>query len=166
VGEDTSEFADFYRQTYSLVLTTCERRLGDRSTAEDVASEVFRVAWQRWRDGEELSVPWVYGVVRNVIGNEYRRSGRADALWVKMALEPDAPEDEEQNRRVRDAMLALREKDRELLFMAYWEELSGSEMAAILGITASALWVRLNRARAALKKVLGEHDDQEGGRHG
>jgi RNA polymerase sigma factor (sigma-70 family) len=166
VGEDTSEFADFYRQNYSLVLTTCERRLGDRSTAEDVVSEVFRVAWQRWRDGEELSLPWIYGVARNVIGNEYRRSGRADALWVKMALEPDAPEDDEQNRRVRDAMLVLREKDRELLFMAYWEELSGSEMAAILGITPSALWVRLNRARAALKKVLDEQEGPEGGRRG
>ena len=57
-------------------------------------------------------------------------------------------------RDVRAAMKRLRESDRELLFMTYWEDLSGAEIAEILGIRVTAVWVRLNRARETLRKEL------------
>ncbi|MDR1800096.1 MAG: hypothetical protein LBR19_09515 [Bifidobacteriaceae bacterium] len=42
----------------------------------------------------------------------------------------------------------------------YWEELSAGECAQVLGCSTGAVWVRLHRARAALREVLGE--DQGG----
>jgi RNA polymerase sigma-70 factor (ECF subfamily) len=160
---DSSAFAAFYRANYSLVLTTCERRLSDRRLAEDATAEVFRIAWERARVGHELSIAWVYGVVRNVVGNEYRRARRIevpleeDGRWhgaADFGLADRALE-------VRAALAQLRPADRELLFMAYWEDLSPIEMAQILTCSLPNLWVRLNRARKALRRKLGSFEQLE-----
>jgi RNA polymerase sigma-70 factor (ECF subfamily) len=153
-----ARFADFYRANYSLILATCMRRLNERAAAEDATSEVFRVAWMRFQDGTEISVPWLYGVARNVVGNAYR--GRARNAAIESAAidalrsEDDPWSDDAQE--VRAAMRRLRPTDRELLFMTYWEDLSGAEVAQILRCKVSAVWVRLNRARSALRRELTE----------
>jgi RNA polymerase sigma-70 factor (ECF subfamily) len=153
---DHARFAAFYRETYPLILLTCERRLADRKAAEDVTAEVFRIAWQRHRKGGELSLPWLYRVARNVVGNEYRRSKRARALEQKasLLLPTDTEPELDRGLQVRAALARLRPRHRELLFMAYWEDLTASEMAQILGCSIPTLWVRLNRARAALRAQL------------
>ena len=73
----------FYRANYSLILTTCERRLSDRKAAEDATAEVFRVAWERATAGQELSLPWLYGVARNLVGREYRRTRRIPTQFLE-----------------------------------------------------------------------------------
>ena len=58
------------------------------------------------------------------------------------------------------------EEDRELLLLVTWEELTPSEAARVLGISALAARSRLHRARrrlrARLRDQAGEkHDDNE-----
>jgi RNA polymerase sigma-70 factor (ECF subfamily) len=155
---DHARFAAIYRESYPLILLTCERRLNDRRAAEDATAEVFRIAWQRHAKGDELTLPWLYRVARNVVGNEYRRSRRARALDQKSRLMADPHTDPANDPalQVRAALARLKPRQRELLFMAYWEDLTASEMAHVLGCSIPALWVRLNRARAALRAVLTE----------
>jgi RNA polymerase sigma factor (sigma-70 family) len=151
------QFSAFYRAHYSLVLATVARRLSDFATAQDVTSEVFRVAWARHVSGGELTLAWLYTVARNVVGNEYRRRSRAAALTEKaesQAYETHSSVDEEASD-TRRAMMRLKDSDREILFMAYWEDLSGAEIASILDCKLPTVWVRLNRARNALKHELG-----------
>jgi len=158
-------FAVTFREWYPLILTTCERRLGDHTAAEDAAAEVFRIAWQKFQDGVEPTLPWLYGVARNVVGTEYRRTSRAAALMRRaegeglVAAQPDDPRGLE----VRIALAALRPADRELLFMTYWEDLNPDEVAAILEIKVATVWMRLTRARAALKKQLDRSQVSTGG---
>ncbi|MFP3608455.1 RNA polymerase sigma factor, partial [Paraburkholderia sp. SIMBA_053] len=60
---------------------------------------------------------------------------------------------------VRRALRRLPEADRELLYMAYWEELSRVEIAAILGISAIAVRIRLMRARERFRHLLPREQD-------
>ena len=153
---DHARFAEFYRANYSLILATCERRLGDRRAAEDTAAEAFRVAWERARAGQELTLPWLYVVARNLVGREYRRAARTPTQFLDAAgavTEGFASSDRALD--VRAALSRLKPAERELLFMAYWEDLTPDEMAEILGCRVPTLWVRLNRARNALRKRLG-----------
>lgn len=153
----TARFSAFYADHYALVLRACRRRLPSLVAAEDAASEVFRVAWSKYPEDGDPGIAWVYAIVRNVVGDEYRRNARQLLLSEKIAArvadrlegtrEPDFD--------LRRALLRLRESDRELLFMAYWEDLSGPQLAEVLGITVQAVWVRLNRARLALRRELG-----------
>lgn len=150
-----ADFAAFYRQFYGLILTTVERRVTGLAAAEDVVSEVFRVAWQRHSAGEELSLPWLYGVARNLIGNEYRRATRSKNLDERLRDHDTARETGADDALdVARGLERLRAADREILQLVYWDDLTGDEVAEVLGITPATARVRLLRARNALRRAL------------
>lgn len=148
----TTRFSALYRAYYPLILRTCVRRLGGRQAGEDAAQEVFRIALQHYPK-EDLSVAWLYATARNVVGNEYRRLARSTAALARLE-QPTAGQPSTDALDVRAAMTRLRESDRELLYMTYWEDLAAQEIGSILGISAAAVWVRLTRAREALRELL------------
>lgn len=147
-----ARFSALYRAYYPLILSTCTRRLGNRQAGEDAAHEVFRIALQHYPK-ENLDVAWLYATARNVVGSEYRRLARSSAALARLDA-PAASQSSTDALDVRAAMTRLRESDRELLYMTYWEELAAHEVANILGISAAAVWVRLTRAREALRQLL------------
>ncbi len=141
----------------------CSRRL-DVNEANDAMAEVFLVAWRKI-DGipagqEEL--PWLYGVARNVVRNLERSRRRRVRLGAKLdaTAPPSASGPEQQvvrraeDRLVLQAMSNLKPDDRELLRLRTWEELSRSELAAVFGITAEAVDMRLKRAMKRMAKAL------------
>lgn len=151
-------FTVFYRQHHGALLAVARRRVADPSTAEDIASEVFGIAWARHhRDGGDLTVPWLYQVLRNVVGSEYRRTARADALATRLHLDPPddpAPVVDEHALDVRHRLLELTAPDREVLYLAYWADLPAVEIAAVCGCSPTAARLRLMRARRRLGSLL------------
>jgi len=149
-----TEFEVFYRENYALILKTTRRRLGNQSDAEDATSEVFEIAWRKYQDGLSLSVPWLYVVARNVVGTEYRRASRAqhsrDVADCSARIEFGFDAALE----VRQCMAEMAKPDREILFLWYWHDLSGTQAAEHLGCSVSAVWVRLTRARMVLRVIL------------
>jgi len=154
---DSDQFSGFYRSHYSLVLAVVARRTIGLGVAEDITSEVFRVAWQRHQQGVTLSLPWLYTTARNLVGNEHRRQKRHRSLReraindLRLQADSSATEDLED---VRLRMAEMQASDRELLQMSYWDELSAIEIAEILGIEPGAVRVRQHRARARLRELL------------
>lgn len=169
VGE---RFTDLYTESYGRVLRFVARRAADRAEAEDLTAEVFRIAWSRALDGTELSVPWLFVTARHVLGNHYRGTARALRLHQRVALGLDpvtagprgasAGGDDDP---VRDAVIAtlagLAPQHRDVLVLRYWDECSTPEVAAVLGCSTSAVWVRLHRARRAFQDA---HDPSGGAR--
>lgn len=154
-------FVDLFSDYYSLICVAAFNRLGDRDAAEDAAEEVFTIAWRRRLDqGHVFTLPWLYQTLRHVIGNEYRRRERMvrreDSVRESLLLNPIDSQNSNQDDAwlVREAVHKLAEPDRELVWMAYWEDLSQLEMAEILGCSLSAVKVRLLRARKRLKSHL------------
>jgi RNA polymerase sigma-70 factor (ECF subfamily) len=153
-------FHNLFTNYYSIILVTCRRRLGVLHSAEDAAAEVFRIAWQNLQQGRDLSLPWLYQTARNVVGNEYRRERRQGALTQKLLSEPSTPPPEpDTSLELKRALGELKSSDRELLFMAYWEDLSSQEIAAVLRVKEPAVRMRLSRAKALLRKELGDGSD-------
>lgn len=149
-------YDEFFLANYSLVITVAEHRLDSRADAEEIASEAFRIVWQQYCDGKDLNVPWLYGIVRNLIGNEYRRRKRASALEERVTNETVEVDDTLSDRResVREAIRSLSQPQRDLLKMAYWDELTPTEISEILGIPSSTVRVRLFRARHLVRDAL------------
>jgi RNA polymerase sigma-70 factor (ECF subfamily) len=56
------------------------------------------------------------------------------------------------------ALQKLKPKDRELLLLLAWHDLSITEMAKVLGMSKANVSVRLNRARNRLNEILQELD--------
>lgn len=156
-------FAQFYARHYRAILTVAQQRLAGVADAEDAAAETFRISWVHHLGGGELSLAWVYRVLRNVIGNEYQRVARSDRLSERAGrLTGDAafPIDSDDAIDIRCCLNDLREDDRDIIYMAYWEDLSRAEIAAILAISPVSVRVKLLRARRALKTLLDGNTDQ------
>lgn len=156
-----TQFVAVYTRDYPRLLAFVLRRTGDRGVAEDLTAEVFRIAWERIDTGAPTSV-WLFVTARNLTMAHHRGTRRSAVVRQRLIDAGSGGADGVPDRggeRVVAAMDALSAGQRELLMARYWDELSGAECAAIAGCSVGALWVRLHRARAALRIEL---DRQKG----
>ena len=150
-----ARFTAMFERHYNEVLAYCVRRT-NRAEADDVAAEVFAVAWRRSDEIEWETVrPWLYGVARGVLSNRWRSLKRRDRLAKKMASIAPASGDaadvvvvrRSQDTEVVGVLRLLKPSDQEILMLAAWEELTAPEVAVVLGISTSAAEQRLHRAK-------------------
>ena len=148
-------------------------RRTDPDTADDALADTLLVCWRRLDEVPEDPLPWVYGVARNCLANLERGARRQRRLAAKISV-VDPPgvvtPALEVDDRVATVLEAMRAEDAELLRLWAWEQLSPSEIATVLGITANAASIRLYRAREKfkdeLRKIEGAsgHDEVRGRR--
>ncbi|GIF73436.1 RNA polymerase sigma factor [Asanoa siamensis] len=168
IGHDPDAFELFYRAHIEVVGRFVARRVDDPHTAADLTAEVFLAAIESaagYRADRGSEVGWLFGVARNVIAAEQRRSHRRRRVTAEVAgrrvLEPDdlarieeRIDAEASARRTYAAIRDLPEDTRALLELVAVDGLSTAEAAAALGITAVAARVRLHRARRAVRLSL------------
>jgi RNA polymerase sigma-70 factor, ECF subfamily len=165
---DREAFDELYRRFVRPVLALALRRLPDRGRAEDAAQETFAAIWRSartYRPERGPGAPWLYTVARNAIINQTR-------LRVEPAAEtPDTPSDDPTpseraesewlSWRVHRALEALHARERTLIELAYWSELSQSEIAARLRIPLGTVKTRTRSALGHLAELL-EHEGLHG----
>ena len=54
------------------------------------------------------------------------------------------------------ALARLKATDREALLLVHWEQLSYAEAAQVLGCSANAVGIRVHKAKARMRALLGE----------
>jgi RNA polymerase sigma-70 factor (ECF subfamily) len=125
---------------------------------------VFLVAWRRFDSvptGDQI-LPWLYATGRRVLANQRRSRTRFVRLTARLRSNPEKPLDgpeitvirNEQNQGVLDALARLRPRDREVIQLALWEELSHAGIGEVLGCSARAATMRLHRALRRLRREL------------
>ncbi|MEW5981678.1 MAG: RNA polymerase sigma factor [Acidobacteriota bacterium] len=144
------------------VLRYAAARLGDASLAEDVAQESLTALVRHCRDGgaPESAEAFVFAVAR-------RRAGRAAwrrRLWAPLEALSGArdagPTPEaaavagEERARLRAALVRLGRRDREAILMVAAGGVTMSDAARALGVSVSAVKMRVSRARARLSALL------------
>jgi RNA polymerase sigma factor (sigma-70 family) len=164
LGSHSSRRARFravYDTNYHRVLGYALRRTASREDAEDVVAETFLTAWRRLEEVPHGSGarPWLYGVARNALANQRRGERRRGRLSGRLHAEPTLADwhwadANDELASVAPAFARLREKDRELLALAAWEELGPGEIATVLGCSRNAARIRLHRARRRLAREL------------
>ncbi|MFI7049786.1 RNA polymerase sigma factor [Streptosporangium sandarakinum] len=151
-------FEAVYDAYYPAIHQYAARRTSSPDDTADVISETFLTAWRRIGEVPEgeRALLWLYGVARRVLANQHRGASRravlAERLRDEMAADrPTTPVDLEH---VRTAFEQLPERDREVLALASWEELTSEQIAKVVGCTAIAARTRLHRARKRLAATL------------
>ena len=150
------------------LLRYCAARTCDPALAEEIAQDCLAALVQRWRSSgpPDSAEAFVFAVAR-------RRAGRAllrRRLWVPIegligngdgapSPESRAIEKNEQ-KRVLAAVSRLPRIEREALLLIVFGELGTQEAAGVLGISPSALKMRIHRARHSLVTLL--EDRREG----
>src|SRR5687768_2560174 len=81
-------------ENHRAFLRYLERRVGDRTLAEDILQDAFAkiVARPEQAPPDEAIVPWFYRTLRNAAVDQFRRRGAADRAHEAFARELDAHE--------------------------------------------------------------------------
>jgi RNA polymerase sigma-70 factor (ECF subfamily) len=150
-------YARYVRPVFGLAL----RRLRDRQRAEDAVQETFAAVWrsaQSYRPERGPAAPWLYTVARNAIVDRQRAKTDVPAEVPDTASAEPGPADRAETSfvawRVHRALEELPEKEREVLELAYWSELSQSEVAEYLHIPLGTVKTRTRSALARLADLL------------
>ena len=137
------------------VLAYAQRRT-DPTSAQDVVSEVFVVAWRRLDDVPLDAMPWLLACARRVLANERRSTQRRSALVGRLAetAVPGMYWPDVEDRSLARALSTLSDSDRELLLLLTWEEVTVAQAATVLDCSRHTLAMRLYRARRRLARAL------------
>ena len=164
-GRDQAElrFRRLYEANFRPVQAYAVNRLARPEDVADVVAEVFMIAWRRLAD-----VPpppsdrfWLYGTARRVVSRRHRSASRWQNLLSRLAAEQRPPVqavqmDDPAQERLLAAIGALKPAYREALLLVHWEQLTYAEAAETLGCSVNAVGIRVHKAKARLRALLGE----------
>jgi RNA polymerase sigma-70 factor (ECF subfamily) len=151
-----------------LVHTLLLRMVHDRDTAMDLAQETFVKAWIRLRSLRlHASFPsWICSTARRTALDYMRRKkvrkevSMPEESFIDRTVEEEPELSAEGIILLEQAVCSLSERDRQLVTLAYWSELSLSEVGHIMGIPEPSVRVYLHRARKRLREHLRGHEDE------
>ncbi|MEU4149459.1 SigE family RNA polymerase sigma factor [Streptomyces sp. NPDC026659] len=159
--EDSPTLADLYRTRRLDMVRLAAFLVDDLHTAEDVVQDAFAAVCRR--HGERLdnlqdAHAYLHTAVVNAARSVLRRRRTARA-YTPPYQGPGAPVDEplllaEEHRQVFDALARLTERQREVLVLRYWSDLSEAQIAGTLGVSRGTVKSTASRALATLEKLL------------
>jgi RNA polymerase sigma-70 factor (sigma-E family) len=135
--------------------------VGDLHVAEDVVQDAFtglHAHWHRLRD-QQSAVAYLRRAVVNASRSVLRRRRTARSyIWPAAGALPGADDPvlaADEHHRLRQALSRLPRRQREVLVLRYWSDLSEAEIADTLGISAGTVKSTASRAVQALETALG-----------
>lgn len=146
------------------LLALAQRMLGEASEAEDVAQEAMTRAWKQaptWRPGKARFDTWLHRVALNLCYDRLRRRREVATAEPPEQIDTGPAPDrgllaEETGVRVRRAMAALPDRQREAVALCHYQEMSNIEAAILMGISVDALESLLSRGRRGLRLALSD----------
>jgi len=138
---------------------------GDPSLAEEIAQETFVRVWVMPGEVRGGTVKaYLLTIARNLYLAERRRAARHVALDSDLPDPKPGPEAVAWRRQQLDAVLValqgLPEADRTALLMHLQDGLSYAAIASALGVSISAIKVRVHRARIKLRRMCSRTEDE------
>ena len=187
-GDETA-FASLVSEYEKQVHAYALREIGDFHIAEDITQETFLEVYQKLKtlkDPEKFST-WLYAIVKNLCIAWYRKNRllpesleeihiskiETDTYSRYVASEHAKATAYAQRDLVNKLLTTLKESDREIITLHYFDEMTTAEIGTYLGIPENTIKSRLYRARQRLKKhefmiqeelditIQGKHSSQQ-----
>jgi RNA polymerase sigma-70 factor, ECF subfamily len=164
---DVGAYAALLDRHASVCLRYATRMLGNREDAEDAAQEAFVRAYSALAryEGRTAFRTWLFAILinrcRSVALYRSRREKRVtvDEEAVASATVADPSIATDLREEIARAVGLLDPEHREAFLLKHVEELSYEEMSEATGVGVSALKMRVKRACARLRDLLGEDGD-------
>ncbi len=159
---DNQAFGQIYQLFYKRIYRFCRVHLYDEETASDLCQETFVKAWKAlpsfsFKAGGSFQA-FLFRIARNLIIDLSRKKKVSSLEQVE---EPATNEDllgqideKETQEKLHQALDKLGDKDKNLIVLRFFEDLSFIEVAKAMGEKEGALRVRTHRALKKLKEIL------------
>ena len=168
VSRKEADFDEFMTAQWGPLFRTAYLLTGDYQLAEDVLQTAFAKAFMSWSKISRMGQPVAY--TRKIVTNQamswWRRSSSSEVPTLDIPGDQHAGhEDRVTQASVVWAVLAtLPTKQRAVMVLRYYEDLTEAEIADTLNISTGSVKSHASAARATLAQRLGslEHDPTDG----
>jgi RNA polymerase sigma-70 factor (sigma-E family) len=160
-AEPDDEFREFMRGRWPAMVRLAYGLTGDMGHAEDVAQAAFARAYASWGRVRRTGDPDAY--VRRIVINENRRRFRKRRVAEDLSGDPPEPRDPgggadsspgpEERSALLDALRVLGPRQRAVVVLRYWLDMSEAETAAALNCSTGTVKSQASRALATLRKT-------------
>jgi len=151
-----AEFRDFMRARWPVMVRLAYGLTGDQGHAEDVAQTAFARAYASWPKVRRTDNPEAY--VRRIVVNENRNRYRKHRVAERLTDSPpergaaDATRQYDERSALVAALQRLGPRQRAVIVLRYWLDLTEAEAAAALNCSAGTVKSQTSRALAALRQ--------------
>ncbi len=153
------DFLKVYEDLADPVFRHCYFRLSDREKAKDVVQETFKRFWENFeKEKIENTKAFVFKIANNLIIDLYRKR-KEESLDTLMEDGFDVGSDDHEailssvmGRELTSMLDKLSDTYRDLIVMRYIDDVPVYEIASIMGLSESAVSVRIHRGLALLRK--------------
>jgi RNA polymerase sigma-70 factor (ECF subfamily) len=163
VAKDQAAFAELYDRHVVRVYRHIYYLVGDAREAEDLTAQTFLKAWEaigRYKERGAPIVAWLLRIAHNLTVS-YLRSKRdhseLEDVYVdhKRAGNPEEVlEQSTDEKSVREAVMQLRDEQRQVIMLRFVEEMGYQEVAQVIGKSVPAVRVIQHRALGNLRKIM------------
>jgi RNA polymerase sigma-70 factor (ECF subfamily) len=156
-----NDFQRVYEEQVWTVYGFLAYRIHDQAAAEDLTQATFEHALRAWgrfdaRKGSHRT--WLLTIARNLLIDHHRRD-RSSRIEIEEGMLPAVagPEDRPTaTHEIADALSQLGDRDREVIALRFGGDLTGPEIAAVLGLTLANVQQILSRSLRKLRSILDE----------
>lgn len=152
---------ELYTRHGANILNYLTSILHDRQQAEEVLQDVMLASWEHAGEfrGESKVRTWLLTIARHRAINAQRRVTMPLTMLDETTFSADTTplervERKTQEQTLRAAIQQLPPFHQEILVLIFYQQLSGPEVAEVLGITVGTVKSRLHRAKEMLRRVL------------
>lgn len=145
----------------TLVFNYCSRALADRDMAADCTQEVFLSAWRtrdRFDPGRGSLAAWFLGIARFKVLDAYRAAARTprphDGTAPEVGIDAEGPDRLADQLLVAHALQALHPRARGVIELAFYSDLTHTEIASKLGLPLGTVKSDLRRGLQRLRSVM------------
>jgi RNA polymerase sigma-70 factor (sigma-E family) len=157
---DDESFVEFVAERGDALLRTASLMCGARQDAEDILQTALEKAYRHWGrlDADTDPEPYVRRILVNLV---ISRSRRWKVLReIHMARPPETPtlagtHAVELRGTLMDELRRLGARQRAVLVLRFWEDLSEAETAQVLGCSVGTVKSQASRGLARLRERLG-----------
>jgi RNA polymerase sigma-70 factor (ECF subfamily) len=131
--------------------------IDDSDEVDEITAEIFTVAWRKLDAARPMPLTWFLRAANNKLRDRSRRVHSRDRALEALVRGLENPSEELDPLEVlalRTALTALSARERQIVVLTYWDELSAGEVAEVLRTSQNAVWTTLTRARAKLRAQL------------
>ncbi|MEU1601407.1 SigE family RNA polymerase sigma factor [Streptomyces sp. NPDC005708] len=159
-AKQEAEFQEFVRARWSHLVRTAYLLTGDVHHAEDLTQTALAKAYRSWRRVSRSDSPEAY--VRRILvscnSDRFRKRRVAEALTAappEVAGRDEAVSWTDERSALLAALAQLPPKQRAVVVMRYWEDLSEAEVAGLLGCSPGTVKSQASKALAKLRTYPG-----------
>ncbi len=150
-GVDTASFEGFVAARSAALLRTAYLLTRDHALAEDLLQTALTKAYLAWRRIDGEPEPYVRRIIVNTYSSWWRRKWNGERPTEELPETPAADERLGEAGDLWDAVGRLPRRQRAVIVLRYFEDLTEAQTADLLGITVGTVKSQTSKAMASLR---------------